>query len=101
MKKSVAIIGGGPSAMMLAAQLDEKKFNVTIYEKNGVLGRKFLVAGAGGFNLTHSEPLEQFIARYYPISFFQKLISSFSNVDLQNWLNNIGIPTYVGSSKRV
>ena len=49
-KKSVSIIGGGPAAMMVAASLDEKKFNVTIYEKNNVLGRKFLVAGDGGLN---------------------------------------------------
>lgn len=101
MKKSVAIIGGGPSAMMLAAMLDEKKFNITIYEKNVTLGRKFLVAGEGGFNLTHSEEQEQFISRYTPASFFERSISSFTNTDLRNWFNSIGIETFVGSSKRV
>ncbi|MGZ4053465.1 MAG: NAD(P)/FAD-dependent oxidoreductase, partial [Bacteroidia bacterium] len=55
MKKSIAIIGGGSAALMLASQLDENKFDVTIYERNAALGRKFLVAGDGGFNLTHSE----------------------------------------------
>jgi uncharacterized flavoprotein (TIGR03862 family) len=101
MKKTVAIIGGGPTALMLAAKLDEKKFNVSIYEKNNAPGRKFLVAGKGGFNLTHAEPVEQFVTRYTPSVFFEKLIASFSNADLRNWLDTIGVPTYVGSSKRV
>lgn len=101
MKSSVAIIGGGPAAMMLAAELDGQKFDVTLYEKNIALGRKFLVAGDGGFNLTHSEEQEKFISRYTPASFFLPIISSFTNTDLRNWLNNIGIETYVGSSKRV
>jgi predicted flavoprotein YhiN len=47
--------------MMLACSLDASKFNISIYEKNAALGRKFLVAGKGGFNLTHSENLAQFI----------------------------------------
>lgn len=101
MKKSVAIIGGGPSALMLAAELDEKKFNVTIYEKNAAVGRKFLVAGDGGFNLTHSEETQQFINRYTPTAFFEPLISSFTNVALRQWLQSLGIETFVGSSKRV
>ncbi len=101
MKKSVAIIGGGPAAMMLAAELDEQKFDVTIYEKNSAPGRKFLVAGEGGFNLTHSEDLEQFISRYTPSSFLKDSISSYTNDDLRKWFNNIGIETFVGTSKRV
>ena len=101
MKKSIAIIGGGPAALMLAAQLDETKFDVTIYERNSAVGRKFLVAGDGGFNLTHSEELEKFIQRYTPTDFFKPIISSFTNTDLQDWLKNIGIETFVGSSKRV
>ncbi|MGQ0827422.1 MAG: NAD(P)/FAD-dependent oxidoreductase [Bacteroidota bacterium] len=101
MKKSLAIIGGGPAAMMLAAQLDEKKFDVSIYEHNVALGRKFLVAGDGGFNLTHSEEIGQFISRYIPISFIEPIIRSFTNTDLRNWLSSIGIETIVGSSKRV
>ncbi len=101
MKKSVAIIGGGASALMLAAQLDETKYSVTLYERNAAVGRKLLVAGDGGFNLTHSEDIEQFIERYTPVSFLEKSIRSFSNNDLRNWLKSIGIETYVGTSKRV
>ena len=101
MKRTIAIIGGGPAALMLAAQLDENKFDVTIYERNAAVGRKFLVAGDGGFNLTHSEETEQFISRYTPSSFFEKIISGFSNTDLQNWLASIGIETFIGTSKRI
>lgn len=101
MKKSVAIIGGGPAALMLAAQLEEKKFDVTIYERNASVARKFLVAGDGGFNLTHSEEIEKFISRYTPSDFLKKSLNIFSNEDLRNWLKNIGIETFVGTSKRV
>ena len=101
MKQSIAIIGGGPTALMLAAQLDENKFDVTIYERNAAVGRKFLVAGDGGFNLTHSEELEKFISRYTPSDFLKNSISSFTNENLREWFAKIGIETFVGSSKRV
>jgi uncharacterized flavoprotein (TIGR03862 family) len=101
MKKQIVIIGGGPSAFLLAAFLDAKKFNITIYEKNKTSGRKFLVAGKGGFNLTHSEPIEQLIKRYTPNEFLDKALLDFTNIDFRNWLDQIGIPTHIGSSKRV
>ena len=101
MKKRLAIIGAGPSALMLAAHLDPAKFEVSIYEKNKAAGRKFLVAGKGGFNLTHSEAMDRFIKRYTPKSFLEKALLEFSNEDLQKWLSGIGIETFVGSSKRV
>lgn len=101
MKKSVSIIGGGPAALLLAALLDCQKFKVTIYEKNKTLGRKFLVAGKGGFNLTHSEPIAELIARYTPSHFLQEALLDFDNHDFRNWIDTIGIPTYIGSSKRV
>lgn len=99
--QTVAIIGGGPSALMLAAMLDEKKYNVHIYEKNAALGRKFLVAGDGGFNLTHSEDIESLITRYTPHNFLDQVLRDFTNQDLCNWLQDIGIETYTGSSKRI
>lgn len=101
MKKSVSIIGGGPAAFLLAAFLDPQKFHVTIYEKNKTLGRKFLVAGKGGFNLTHSEPIAQLIERYTPAHFLQEALLDFDNADFQKWIDLMGIPTYIGSSKRV
>jgi len=101
MKKSIALIGSGSATLFLAAFLDPQKFDITIYEKNKTSGRKFLVAGKGGFNLTHSEDINQFIKRYTPSSFLKEALLNFTNVDFRNWLNAIGIPTYIGSSKRV
>ncbi|MBC7695599.1 MAG: TIGR03862 family flavoprotein [Burkholderiales bacterium] len=101
LKKNVAIIGGGPASLMLACSLDANKFNISIYEKNAALGRKFLVAGKGGFNLTHSENIQQFADRYYPKIFIEPFLNRFSNTDFRNWLKSIGIETYVGTSKRV
>ncbi|HXB12910.1 MAG TPA: TIGR03862 family flavoprotein [Bacteroidia bacterium] len=101
MKIKVTIIGSGPAGLMAAARLDEKKFEVTVYEKNSAPARKFLVAGSGGFNLTHSEPFEQLIKRYTPSSFIDPIIRSFTNVDLQVWLKTIGIPTFTGTSRRI
>lgn len=100
-KKSIAIIGGGPSALMFASSLDSSKYNISIYEKNAALGRKFLVAGNGGFNLTHSECDTQFVERYHPQKFIEPFFEHFSNSDFRNWLKSIDIETYVGTSKRV
>ncbi len=100
-KKNVIIIGGGPAALMLACSLDHSKYTISIYEKNNALGRKFLVAGKGGFNLTHSEELKQFADRYSPKEFISSFLKQFSNTDFIRWLGSIGIETYTGSSKRV
>lgn len=94
-------MGSGPSALMLAAKLDPQKYNIEIYEKGAAPARKFLVAGDGGFNLTHSEPLESFLLKYTPTTFLEKSLRFFSNDELRKWLNNIGIETYIGTSKRV
>lgn len=101
MKRTVAIVGGGASALMLAAVLDPAKFTVTIYERNAALGRKFLVAGDGGFNLTHAEPPGEFIQRYTPAAFLEEAFNTFNNMDLIRWLAQLGIETYTGSSGRV
>ena len=101
MKKQITIIGGGPSALLLAAFLDVDKFSIIIYEKNKTLGRKFLVAGKGGFNLTQSEQIDQLIQRYTPNDFLDKALLNFTNTDFRNWLNQIGVPTFIGSSNRV
>ena len=87
--------------MMLACCLDSNKYNISIYEKNATLGRKFLVAGKGGFNLTHSEDIAQFTERYHPKKFIEPFLNHFSNTDFRNWLKSIGIETYTGTSKRV
>ena len=100
-KKTLSIIGGGAAALYLAAHLDSNKYEITIYEKNKALGRKFLVAGKGGFNLTHSEDAEILITRYTPPQFLAKSLDQFDNSALITWLSELDIPTYKGSSKRI
>lgn len=101
MKKSIAIVGGGAAALALGCHLNKERYNITIYEKNKALGRKFLVAGDGGFNLTHSENLTLFKTRYTPQDFLSTALDHFNNMDLRHWLKELGIHTFVGSSKRI
>jgi uncharacterized flavoprotein (TIGR03862 family) len=99
--KKLTIIGGGPAALMLAVQIDTQKYKVTICEQKKTVGRKFLVAGEGGLNLTFNSTIEELINQYSPSEFMDAIIRQFSNEDLMNWLNHHGIPTFIGSSNRV
>lgn len=101
MKKKVTIVGGGSAALVLACELDPEKFEVTIFEKNAALGRKFLVAGEGGLNLTHSEKESSFLNRYSPSEFLKEAFTQFSNKQFIDWLHALGIETFIGSSGRV
>ena len=86
---------------MLAAQLDTDKYQVTIYDKKKAVGRKFLVAGEGGLNLTFNAPLDELINQYHPNDFIAPILQQFTNQDLQNWFKGLEIPTFLGSSNRV
>src|SRR5688572_7784643 len=86
---------------MLAAELDPAKFKVHIFERNGQPARKFLVAGDGGLNLSHSEDLDQFILRYTPSRFIENALRHFSNHDLMKWFSDSGMETFIGSSGRI
>lgn len=99
--KTISIIGGGPAALMLAAEIDTKKYHVTLFEKKKSVGRKFLVAGDGGLNLTFNSPIEEFISKYVPSEFMGPIIRQFTNKDWINWLHDHEIPTFIGSSNRV
>jgi len=101
MKKKLTIVGGGTAGIFLAAFLNPELYEITIYEKKSTLGRKFLVAGDGGFNLTHTEDLTNFKKRYTPANYFDKILDQFSNEDLRVWLAGIGIPTFIGSSGKI
>ena len=101
MKKKISIIGGGSCALMLGCLLNPEIFDISIYERNAKLGRKFLVAGKGGLNLTHSEPAEDFIKQYTPSFFLESSFGRFSNYDFIKWMNELGIETFVGSSGRI
>jgi uncharacterized flavoprotein (TIGR03862 family) len=99
--KKLVIIGGGPAALMLAAQIDTNKYDVTLYDKKKTVGRKFLVAGEGGLNLTFDAPVDELISQYYPSDFIVPILNQFSNNDLINWLKSINVDTFIGSSNRV
>ena len=96
----IIIVGAGPAGLMAAQILAEKGFKVHIYEQNKAAARKFLVAGNGGFNLTHSEEIESFI-RKYDAPEIQKIVRNFDNQKVITWLAALGITTYVGSSGKV
>lgn len=96
----IIIIGAGPAGMMAAQILAEKGFKVQIFEQNKAAGRKFLVAGNGGFNLTHNEELESFIEKYDAPE-IREIVKSFDNKKVINWLSDLGITTYVGSSGKI
>lgn len=100
MKKSVAIIGGGPTALVAAYFLSDQ-FAVTIYEKEKTIGRKFLVAGKGGFNLTNAKKGVDLIASYSPSKKIKTVLTTFSNKHLRMWLAQLYIPTYEGTSGRI
>jgi uncharacterized flavoprotein (TIGR03862 family) len=98
----VAIIGAGPAGLMAAEVLAQGGADVTVYDAMPSAGRKFLMAGRGGLNLTHSEPLPQFLARYREAtSHLQAAIDAFPPNALRDWSEALGQPTFVGSSGRV
>lgn len=98
----VAVIGAGPAGLMAAEVLAAGGAHVTVYERMPSVGRKFLLAGRGGLNLTHSEPLDQFLQRYREaMPHLRPAIDAFPPEALRAWSEGLGQPTFVGSSGRV
>ncbi len=98
----VLIIGAGPAGLFAAEHLSASGLRVTVVDRMPSPARKFLMAGRGGLNLTHSEPLEKFLNRYREAEpFLAPLISEFSPTDLVDWCNKLGQETFVGSSGRI
>ena len=99
---NVAVIGGGPAGLMAAEILAMAGRPVTVYERMATPGRKLLIAGRGGLNLTHSEPFEAFLARYgESASWLRPIIEAFPASALSAWAEGLGQETFVGSSGRV
>jgi hypothetical protein len=97
-----AVIGSGPAGLMAAEVLARGGARVTVYERMPSVGRKFLLAGRGGLNLTHSEDLAPFLARYGPAEpRLHAAIEAFSPAALRAWCEALGQTTFVGSSGRV
>ncbi|WP_407160079.1 NAD(P)/FAD-dependent oxidoreductase [Bradyrhizobium sp. STM 3557] len=100
--KNVAVIGAGPSGLMAAEVLAEGGAAVTVYDAMPSVARKFLMAGRGGLNLTHSEELPAFLSRYREAApFLEAAVSAFPPQHLRDWCETLGEPTFVGSSGRV
>ena len=98
----VAIIGGGPAGLIAAQQLSAAGYQVELFDGMPSVGRKLLQAGKGGFNLTHSEPIEPFTERYgAQAPFFAPLLRQFGADQLRDWAKTLGFETFVGSSGRV
>src|SRR5260370_6143435 len=98
-KNKVAIIGGGPAGMMAAEVLASGGAGVTVYDAMPSAGRKFLMAGRGGLNLTHSEALPQFLTRYGEATpQLAPAITAFSPHAVRDWSEALGQPTFGGSS---
>lgn len=98
----VAVIGGGPAGLMAAETVARAGRSVAVFEKMPTFGRKFLMAGRGGLNLTHSEEFERFGQRYGARSAtLGPILEAFAPKDLVAWAEGLGQPTFVGASGRV
>ncbi len=98
----VAVIGAGPAGLIAAETLAEAGCAVTVFDHMPSVGRKFLMAGRGGLNLTHAEPLEAFLPRYRPQApMLLDAVREFPPAALIAWCEGLGIATFVGSSGRV
>ena len=100
--KTIAVIGGGPAGLIAAETLSAAGAKVTVYDRMPTLGRKLLMAGRGGLNLTHSEDLGSFTQRYGAAAeWLAPMIQAFAPADLRAWAEGLGQETFVGSSGRV
>ena len=100
--KKVIVVGGGPAGLMAADVLCNAGVSVHLYDAMPSVGRKFLLAGKGGLNLTHSEPAEIFVSRYGARRFqIEALLGGLDAAGVRAWAAALGVDTFVGSSGRV
>ena len=99
---NIAIIGAGPAGLMAAEVLSDAGYSPTLFDAKPSAGRKFLQAGRGGLNLTHSEDFPLFCSRYFERqSFLQSALDNFTPDDIRAWAKSLGFETFVGSSGKV
>lgn len=98
----VAIVGGGPAGLMAAEVLSTADVAIDLYDAMPSVGRKFLLAGIGGLNLTHSEPFESFVSRYGEAgAALQPMLAAFDPAAVREWARGLGVETFIGTSGRV
>jgi len=101
-REKVIIIGGGPAGLMSAQIIASAGYKVKIFDAMPSFGRKFLLAGRGGLNLTHSESFEKFIKNYFEAQdWLEPCIKEFDANNLQKWCHELGQETFIGSSDRI
>jgi uncharacterized flavoprotein (TIGR03862 family) len=100
--KKIAVIGGGPAGLMAAQFASGHGHEVHVYERKPSVGRKFLIAGRGGMNLSHSEAFDPFCARFgTQADAVADWLKDFDNDAIRAWAKNLGIETFIGSSGRI
>lgn len=100
--KTVAVIGGGPAGLMAAETISQAGLKVNVYDAMPSVGRKFLMAGKGGLNITHSDPYDVFLTRYGAHqNHIKPMLDIFGTGELQEWVHQLGIETFIGSSGRI
>lgn len=99
---TVAVIGAGPAGLMAAEPLAAAGLQVHVFDAMPSVARKFLLAGVGGMNITHAEPYAHFTTRYREASpYLLPMLDAFTPDDLREWIHQLGLETFVGSSNRV
>ena len=102
MTRTAAVIGAGPAGLMAAEVLQSHGAQVHVFDAMPSVGRKFLLAGIGGLNLTHSEAMPGFLARYAQRApALAPLLEAFGPGELRAWAQALGVKTFVGTSGRV
>lgn len=100
-RPTVAIIGAGASGLMVADYLSQFAVNIEVYERMPTAGRKILMAGKTGLNISHAEPMADFIQRYQPSDWLAPFIEQYGVNEIRQFMHDLGIQSYIGSSGRI
>ena len=100
-RPTVAIIGAGPAGLMVAEYLKNFAVNIHVYEQKPSPARKLLMAGKSGLNISHAEPLADFVTRYQPDDWLTPHLQAFNSNDIRDFMQRLGIESFVGSTGRI